>query len=114
MTAGHSLEFRKFLELGGGNEVITLLPCQELKDPLCMRVEIEFIVITVRTRQYQFKQSYLSGPVYFLFFFLLLLLGLLVLFQLLLLLLRKSVRKQVGVRNQLDNVSYKASLHVLI
>jgi len=92
MTAGHSLEFRKFLELGGGNEVITLLPCQELKDPLCMRVEIEFIVITVRTGKNKLEQTYLTGSLYFVLvlFLLFLVLILLLFLELLLLLLRQS------------------------
>jgi len=50
---GHVLEFRKFLELVCGDEIVGFLPCQVLKDTLSMRVYVKITVVSVGTGQNQ-------------------------------------------------------------
>ena len=55
----HVCKLSQPLELARRDEVIILLPSQELKDCLCLRVEVKLLIIPLWIRQNQLKTAHI-------------------------------------------------------
>lgn len=62
MRVSHIFKFGQSLELVARDEVVILLACQDFKDGLSLRVQVQLVVVAFWVRKNQFQKTLLGRP----------------------------------------------------